>query len=403
MSAVDRRVKVVHIITRLDRGGSSEVVLDLAERMDRTRFAAQIVTGRTDDPVCDLTAYTRRTGVPVAFYSRLRRDIMPLDDLIACIQLTRHLRRARPDIVHTHSSKAGVLGRIAAWLAGVPIVVHAPHGHVFYGYFGRLGSAACVWIERLMAYGTDRIVTLTEMGKQDHIRYGVGPPDRFVPIPCGIEVSRFSQACRDGQALRQTLNIEPDVPVILWVGRLVSVKGCEVFLKACETVARQHAAVRFCIVGDGPLAAPLKRMASELGLEDRVRFMGWRSDIPAWMALADMFVLSSLNEGLGRVLLEAMAARTPVVATRVGAVGEIVRDGETGILVPPNDPEQLADGMRRLLQDTALARRMGEQGYHRALTFDTQRMIEKTADLYESLLEAGRPGSDRYKWRPGTA
>lgn len=383
-----RRVKLVHIITRLDRGGSSEVVLQLAARLDRDRYDVQVVSGRTTDPVCDLAQYTQTTGIPITMLPCLRRAVAPLHDPIACFRLYRHLRRIRPDIVHTHSSKAGILGRLAAVAAGVPVIVHAPHGHVFYGYFGWMASQACVLTERLAARWTDRIITLTDLGKQDHVRYRIGPPEQFVPISCGIDLSRFLHAEREGQALRDGFHLRPGEHVVLWAGRLVPIKGCDSFLRACAIVGRQYDRVRFIIVGDGPLAGPLRELASTLGLHDRVQFMGQREDIPAWMWSADIFVLSSLNEGLGRVLLEAMACHRPVVATAVGGVGEIVQAGETGLLVPPSDPDCLAEGMLTLLRDPEMARTFGERGYQRALGFDTRAMVDKTAALYESLLTA---------------
>lgn len=381
-----RRIKLVHIITRLDQGGSSEVVLELASRLDHQTFDVRIIAGQTVEPACDLEAYTRRTGIPITIYPKLRRDVMPLYDVIACFFLVSQLIRIEPDIVHTHSSKAGILGRIAAALAGVPIIVHAPHGHVFYGYFDRLTSWCFVWIERLIALVTDRIVTLTELGKQDHIDLGIGPAGQFTAIPCGIDLSRFTQSEAEGQNLRHALGLGSDEPMALWAGRLVPIKGCDTFLRACSRVAEQCPQARIFIVGDGPLADDLKASADALGLNGAVRFMGWRSDIPAWMWGADIFVLSSLNEGLGRVLLEAMASRKPVVATTVGGVGAIVQPGITGLLVPPEDPEQLAAAMLELLQNPALARRMGEAGYRRALDFYTGDMIEKTGNLYHTLL-----------------
>ena len=362
------------------------MVLELAARLDHQRFDVQIITGDTRDPMYDLKQYTQRTGIPITVYPRLRRDIMPVSDMIACGHLTRHLQRVRPDIVHTHSSKAGILGRIAAKLADVPVIVHAPHGHVFYGYSGRTMSYIFVLIERLMACAADRIITLTELGKQDHVRYGIGPPDLFTPIPCGIDISRFVHAASEGQALRGALGLKADDQLVLWVGRLVPIKGCEVFLRACEIVARRYEHARFFMVGDGPMTDEMHKLAAELGLGDRIRFIGWRSDIPVWMCAADIFVLSSLNEGLGRVLLEAMATHTPVVATNVGAVGEIVQPDKTGFLVPTRDSDRLADGILTLLQDRARARVMGENGYQRSQEFDVQGMVKKTAELYETLL-----------------
>jgi len=362
------------------------VVLELAGRFDATQFDVRIITGRTVEPVCDLEAYTRRTGIPITVYPGLVRDIAPLRDLMACLFLIGQLIRIEPDVVHTHSSKAGILGRIAAAVSGVPVIVHAPHGHVFYGYFDRFTSWCFVWIERLIALITDRIFTLTELGKADHVALGVGPAAQFVAIPCGIDLGRFVHAEPEGAMLRQTLALRPEERMVLWVGRLVPIKGCEGFLRACARVVSRYPETRIFVVGDGPLAEELQTKTATLDLEKQVTFVGWRSDIPAWMWATDVFVLSSLNEGLGRVLLEAMAARKPVVATAVGGVQAIVRS-DTGIVVPSEDQERMADAIVRLLKDGETARRMGEAGYRRAMEFYAAGdMIEKTCGLYHTLL-----------------
>ena len=384
---MSRRIKVVHIITRLDQGGSAEVVMDLAGRMDQVRFDVHLITGRTLEPVSNLDEYQARTGVPVTVSTYLRRNIMPLYDMLACLHLIHCMRRIKPDIVHTHTSKAGILGRIAAAVTGVPIIIHAPHGHVFYGYFGRFISNAFVWIEKQIARLTDRIITLTKLGMQDHIRYGVGPPEKFISIPCGIDLSVFTGREKAGEKLRQDLALDIDTPMIIWVGRLVPIKGCDIFLKACALVTERRPDARIFIMGDGYLGDALKKFATEQGLDKSLRFMGHHSDIAAWMWAADLFVLSSINEGLGRVLVEAMSTHTPVVATEVGGVGEIIQDGINGSLVPPSDPEKLADAMLNLLEDPATAQRMGDQGCEYAPYFDTRNMVNRTVALYDDLLQ----------------
>ncbi|MEE2709388.1 MAG: glycosyltransferase family 4 protein [Gemmatimonadota bacterium] len=384
---MSRRIKIVHIITRLDQGGSGDVVMTLAGRMDQERFEVQIITGRTLEPVSDLAEYQKRTGVPVTEYPYMRRNIMPLYDALTGLYLIHRLWLVKPDIVHTHTSKAGILGRIAAAVTGVPIIIHAPHGHIFYGYFGRFISSCFIWIEKWIARFTDRIITLTKLGAQDHIHYGVGSPEQFLSIPCGVDLSRFTDAEKEGERLRQDLAIDPDLPMILWVGRLVPIKGCDVFLKACAIVTTRLPDARIFILGDGYLADSLKLLATEQGLDDHLRFMGHRSDRAIWMWAADLFVLSSINEGLGRVIVEAMSTHTPVVATAVGGVGEIIQDGITGLLVPPSDPEKLAEAMLYLLEDSANVQRMGDQGSKRAQDFDAQHMINKTVALYDELLK----------------
>jgi len=207
-----------------------------------------------------------------------------------------------------------------------------------------------------------------------------------VTIPCAIDLDRFSNADRQGLILRESLGMTPDQPMVLWVGRLVPIKGCEIFLHACAIVAKYDERVRFFMIGDGPLRDSLRALASELGLTGRLEITGEWTDIVPWMGASDIYVLSSLNEGLGRVLLEAMATRNPLVATDVGGVGEIVVPDETGFLVPPENPERLADGILTLLMDPVRSRAMGEKGFRRSKSFDLQQMTAHTAALYEELL-----------------
>lgn len=366
--------------------------MELAARLDRDRYETHIISGHTVEPVYDLEAYSERTGIPITILPRLRRDISLMDDMAACRDLTRLLKQSQPDIVHTHTSKAGILGRIAAKIAGTSVVVHAPHGHIFHGYFDRITSRFFILLEKLMARGTDRIITLTDLGKRDHIAYGIAPENRFATIPCAIDLSRFKGAKQSGLILREKLGLKAQQPLVLWVGRLVPIKGCEQFIEACALVAESEPDARFFMVGDGEVRDKLRGLATSLGLESRLEITGEWTDIVPWMGAADMFVLSSHNEGLGRVILEAMATQKPVVATDVGGVAEIVFDGETGYLVPPRSPQSLADGMLKLLHDPTKAKAMGQSGFKRAQSYDLQKMTEDTAMLYEDLLlEKGHP------------
>ena len=385
--------KVLHIITRLDRGGSAEAVMQLVEGLQRDGYPVKLVTGRTVEPQEDLSAFSRRTGVPVISVQELKREVSPVDDLIALGKLMRLIGRERPEIVHTHSSKAGILGRSAARLMGCPVIVHFPHGHVFYGYFGRLRTWAVILVERLAARITHCIFTLTELGKREHLRFKVAEPEKFVTVPCGIDLAKFSSPRRSPAEVRAEFGFSPSDIVAGYVGRLVPIKGCEYFLYALELTRRRRSEIKGIIVGDGPLREELEELAKGLGLSESVVFAGVREDIPEIMHALDLFVLTSLNEGLGRVLLEAMACGVPVVASRVGGVAEIVLHRETGLLVPPKDPEEIAGAILEILNDGEKAELFSRKGKERARAFDVTRMLERTEEVYERLLvdrEGGR-------------
>ncbi len=388
------RPKVLHIITRLDRGGSAEAVIQLVEGLKRDGYSVKLVTGRTVEPQEDLGAFSRRTGIPVVSIEELRREVNLANDLIALVKLMRLVGRERPEIVHTHSSKAGLLGRLAAWLKGCPVVIHFPHGHVFYGYFGSLRSSAIILAERLAARITHRIFTLTELGKREHIRFGIAGPDKFVTVPCGIDLAKFSSPRRSPSEVRAEFGFSPADAVVGWIGRLVPIKGCKYFLYALELARRRRSDLKGIIIGDGPLRKQLEELAKELGLSESLVFAGVRKDIAEIMHSLDLFVLTSLNEGLGRVLLEAMACGIPVVASRVGGVGEIVLHRETGLLVSPKDPEGIAAAILEILNNKKKAELFSRKGKEKARLFDVERMIEKTEEVYRELLAVreGSPG-----------
>jgi len=365
-------------------------VLDLTAGLLRTGYRVMLVTGLTVDSREDLDGFAQRTGVLVRTIPQLQREIHPWRDVVALVWLFWLLWRERPMIVHTHTSKAGIVGRLAAWLARCPVIIHWPHGHVFYGYFGPLKTKVFIWLERLAAKVTDKIATLTEMEIRDYVRLGIASADRCVTVHCGIDVGRFAGERADGRAVRREWQIEPDQLLVGWVGRLVPVKGCEHFLAACNLVRREVPNARFVIVGDGELMNALQLRTSELGLDSVVRLTGERKDIPSVMAALDLFALSSLNEGLGRVLVEAMASGVPVVATSVGGVPEVLSSGEYGVLVPSGDPRSLADAIVRLLRDEQERRRLGAKGRTRAVEFSNENMVRRFAGLYEELLSPVR-------------
>jgi glycosyltransferase involved in cell wall biosynthesis len=292
----------------------------------------------------------------------------------------------RPYIVHTHSSKAGLLGRLAAKIAGVPHIVHTPHGHVFYGHFGFLASKIFLWIEKIFSRFTDRMVSLTDGEMDDYIKLSVCSPEKLLKIHSGVDVKKFIQSNGNIMEKRRSLGLDQSGNVVGFVGWLLPIKGPEYLLKAMEYIWQEHPEASLVFVGKGDLDVDLRAQALQVSANGRVKFLGWREDIHEIMPIFDMLVLPSLNEGMGRVLVEAMAAGKPVVASRVGGIPDLVRHGETGYLVPPADEKALADGVKKILNDPERARLMGQRGKEFCQQFSLEAMIEKLDDLYSDLI-----------------
>lgn len=324
--------------------------------------------------------------VAATLIPHLGRKIHPWNDLLAFSEIYREIRKGRYAIVHTHSSKAGILGRWAAWLAGVPIIVHTPHGHLFYGYYGWVLTRLFILLERLTARITHKVVTLTEQGIEEHVERHIGPREKFISIPSGVDLARFMEPRCDPVMARTQLGLSPLSPVVGSVGRFEPVKGYDILLRAAALLGARLPKVQWLLAGEGEEAFRLKRLAEELHIEDRVCFLGWQQDIPEVLAALDLFVLPSRNEGMGRVLVQAMAMGKPIVATRVGGVPEVLGEGEAGLLVSPDDPGALASAMAQLLTDRELARRMGEAGRRRAPAYSAEQMVANIESLYEELL-----------------
>jgi glycosyltransferase involved in cell wall biosynthesis len=389
------RVRVLHFITRLDWGGSAQNTLASAigqcARYGVTLVYGSVerVTGDERESIEKDLEEARQAGVRLIQLPSLQRSVGLRQDLRAFLEAWRLFRRERPTIVHTHTSKGGVVGRIAAWLAGVPIVVHTPHGHVFYGYFGRWTSCVIVWIERWLARSADRLIMLTEGERDDHRAAGVGRASQYRIVPSGIAVERFGRPAVEGAEARRQLGLPPRGPIVLFVGRLVPVKGVRTLVEAAPPILASHRETSIVLVGTGPLREDLAARAVELGVRDRVIFLGYRTDVATCLAAADVFVLPSLNEGMGRALVEAMTMGKPVVASRVSGIPTLVRDGDNGLLVPPGDARALAQAIGSLLDDPGLRERLGKAARSIAVRgHDVSTMTQRLIGIYDELLAA---------------
>ncbi|MCX5734017.1 MAG: glycosyltransferase family 4 protein [candidate division NC10 bacterium] len=346
--------------------------------MPTGEFACGLVSGRTTELSPGIVRCLAERNIQWAVVPALRREIHPLRDLCALRALRRLIREERPDIVHTHTSKAGFLGRLAAHLEHVPHIIHTPHGHVFGGYFSPAATRIFIGLERLAARWSDRIVTLTDAEAAQHLALGIGRRAQFATIPSGVDL--------DGIASAVPVRLAPHGPVIGTVGRLTSIKGHQHLIDAVPEILRRCPTAHVVLVGDGELQQALVERTRRLGVESRVIFTGYRDDIPALIAGMDVFVLPSLNEGMGRVLVMAMALGKPIVATRVGGVPELLADGEAGVLVPPADPIALARMVCDLIEQPDRARVLGEAGRRRAPQYSAEAMLGVLVRLYRELM-----------------
>ena len=382
-------IPVMHVITRLTMGGSSENTISQIEALERAGYASTLVLGPQSEPPTVEAA--RRRGCRVVEIPGLVREVSPARDFAATVELWRLFRRRRPAIVHTHTSKAGFVGRLAAWLAGVPVVVHQPHGHVFYGYWNRPRTAAFVALERLAAHWTDRIVTLTRREVDEHLQRRIGRPEQFAVVPSGVPTRAVRAAAPPRAEARAGLGLSPAAFVIAGVGRLVPVKGFDLLVTALAEVAARVPSTHVVLIGSGAEQEALRARASELGVADRLHITGSVTDVAARLAAADVLAAPSRNEGMGRVLVEAMALGLPVVGTRAGGIAEVI-DEECGLLVPPDDASALAEALVELGLDVARRAKMGAAARPRAEAFSTTVAAAALQAVYDGLVRSRRLG-----------
>jgi glycosyltransferase involved in cell wall biosynthesis len=350
-------------------------------------YRVLLVIGKEDPEEGNMIELARKRGIEPIQIPEMRRSIRPIRDCKAFIRLFRLIRREGPVIVDTHTAKAGILGRMAARLAGVPVIVHTFHGHVLRKYFGAVKSGLFTWVERLLARISDSIIMVSRRGREELISFGVASPEKIAFVPYGLELDTFRDFPAGRQPLKDDLGVPYDWTLVGIVGRLVPIKGHVDFLEAARIVGEKKEKVAFVIVGDGELRAELEEAAGRLPIRDRIFFAGWRHDLDAVYASLDIVVQTSYNEGLPFALIEAMASGKPMIATDVGGVAELIVEGVTGYLTPEHDPETLAERLFRLLDDPSLARSMGEAGRKFAFErFEKRRMVRDMVEFYDDLL-----------------
>jgi glycosyltransferase involved in cell wall biosynthesis len=361
-------------------GGDCVLMLELGRAAQEQGFEVDVLAV---DPY--FQSLIRSQGLGLVELDVIRREIRPFWDLRGLVRLRRFLARSAYALVHTHTTKPGIVGAFAARGAGVPAVMHTVHLFPFHEETGRLVTTAYVGAERLAARWCDRIVTVSEFQRDWALRVGIGSPEQVIAIPNGVPSDRV-EARRSRAEVRAELGIG-DAFMILSTGRLAEQKGLEYLIRAAALLRRGMPAARIVLAGDGPLGRELAELVASLGLEDAVALLGHRSDIGDLLAASDLVVLPSLWEGLSISLLEAMAAARPVVTTSIGSNREVTNDGEAAVLVPPKDPESLAAAIRSIATDEAYRQALGMKGQQvQRERYTVSRMLDAYMGEYERLL-----------------
>jgi len=382
-----KKIAVAQIVTRLDWGGSPDIIRTICTSLDPALYEVTLITGRTTHPSKKTREFFETFKEKIIVIPELIRDINPLYDLVAFAKLFLLFSRKKFDIVHSHTAKAGALARCAAYCAKRPVIVHTPHGHNFYGYFPPAASRLLILAERFLAYFTDKIIALTDLEKKDFLKYRVGNSEKIRVIYQGLALESDPPSKSNAAAIKKQFGIKEDERVIGMIGRLEPVKDPCTFVKAAEIIASTLPKTKFILMGEGSLRRKIESMILELGLEEKFILTGWLDNSREVLSVFDVMALSSLNEAVGIVLIEAQSKGVPVVATRVGGIPEVVQDGLTGILVPPANPAALAAALNILLTNNSARETMGKAARSWVGSrFDEKNMVGAISMLYGELL-----------------
>jgi len=385
-----KQIKIVRIIARLNVGGPAIHTILLTGGLNDSRFNSILVSGSVDAGEKDMAYLAEERGVKPVIIPELSRKIDLGRDLAAFIKIFRLLKRERPDIVHTHTAKAGALGRTAAILAGIPVRIHTFHGHIFENYFNSFSAGIFLFIERSLAFFSKYIVVVSEAQRQDIAgRYNITKADKIRVVPLGLELERFASVGPRKGKLRNELKVKEGAILIGIVGRLVPVKNHRMFLDACKKLLGLAGGIdiRCAVIGGGDERPSLESYARGLGIGDKVAFCGWKEEMADIYADLDIVALTSLNEGTPVALIEALASGRPVVSTDVGGVKDVVEDGVNGYLVALGDSSDFAKRLLELAKDPERRAAFGRNGRQGVLrSYSKERLVRDMKALYEEAL-----------------
>lgn len=380
--------KIFHFITRYIQGGADENTYLTVTRLDKKKCDITLGYGVEFDK--EKVERTQESGVKTACFHSMRHFGL-LSAMIAVLKLSEFLKRGRYDLIHTHSTEAGIIGRVAAKLAHVPAIVHTVHGVPFSPSRSWFLNKCVLFCEKTCARFTDVIITNADAIREDYLSRGIGKREQYKTVYSGIDVEEYEGINEDQKkAVKEEIqkkSVMKNPRIILMVSRLTEGKGFDVLLKAAQKVVQKEKNVLFVIVGEGEFRKELERMITAFDLEKHVLLLGERKDVPVLFHTAEIVVLPSRLEGTPRVIFEAMAASKPVLATRVAGIPEQVIDGETGFLFEVDDINAFSDKILLLLRDVSMAQRMGRTGEKRACQFTAKEMVKNIDEIYSTLLE----------------
>jgi glycosyltransferase involved in cell wall biosynthesis len=388
-------VKIVRIIARLNVGGPAMHVVLATHELEHRGNNCVLVVGPVPETEGSMEYYADEWSVPFIRVPQLVRPLSPWKDLVALWKIYRILRREKPDVVHTHTAKAGTAGRTAAVLAGVPVIVHTFHGNIFEGYFSPAKTRLFLFIERFLARFTDRIIAVSKSQRDELIdKYKIAPPEKFQIVRLGIDLEAF-RAVNAGRARKA--DADADRPLVIgWVGRFVEVKDPLFFVDVAHALKSLGAHAKFVMVGDGPLRSTVETRIAERGLQGDFTLTGWQREMSSVYAGIDLMTLTSHNEGTPVAVIESMASGLPFVALKVGGMPDLMagaaqeREGfdvfGNGIMIYSRDVATFARAINLLLQDAPLRTRMGQAGKEFALgRFSKERLVDDLETLYQKL------------------
>jgi len=382
---MNKDIKVIHIITRLDKGGSSENTLHTCIGLRKKGFNVKIIYGKTINENTNLIEEAKQEGVNFIYLKYLVRDIHPFLDLLSLIKLYIILRKERPQIVHLHSSKAGVLGRLCCFLLKVPIVIYSPHGHVFYGYFNKFFTKVIIYAEKILSCLCDMIILLTSQSRFEWVYvFKIAPLHKTFVVPSGLDLERM-KVSGNMEELRRKFGFPINKIIVGNCSRFVPIKGQKFILEAVPFVVNKRKDVLFVIAGEGPLEEDLKKIVERLKIHNYVKFLPWQENPSEFIKSLDIFVHYPLNEGMGRVLIEAFYQERLVIASNVGGIPSLV-DTNTGFLVEPQNPYKLADIILYAINHKDRLRYKIQEAKKRVLFFTKEMMIKRTLYVYKYLL-----------------
>ncbi len=383
-------MKICHVITRLIIGGAQENTIFTVEGLIKKGYQVELITGPTKGPEGSLEERIKEKNIPLIVIKELIREINPVYDIVAFLKLFFIFKRKKYDIVHTHSAKAGILGRISAKIANPKtIVIHTIHGLPFHPYQNKIINLFYILAEKIAYYFTDHFICVGETMKEKSLKAGIGKESDYTVIYSGFEIEPYIETSKKRKELREKYDIKQNEKVIGMIGRLFYLKGQEFLIKAFKEISKKFPNTKLLLVGDGILREKLENYAKENSISDKVIFTGLvpPEKIPEYVAIIDILVHTSLREGLPKTVAQGLAGGKPVVAFDIDGTKEVVINGKTGFIVPPKDINLLKEKIIYLLENPEISDKMGMEG--RKLIkklFSVEKMVDEIEKLYIKFL-----------------